>query len=497
MFINLVKLKDYTLLIILLTIFFICLLGQATAANIAATVISLKGSVVIEYPDGKSVNLKKGDEVIEHAVIKSSKSSFAKLLFIDKSTMNIGPGSSIEVAMFVKNKPGVIKLMGGEIRSKVTKNYMNINNKNRSKLLIRTPTAAMGVRGTDFIVSVEKNISSFKVIEGTIVVTPLKNINAQMGDKLVSFLDNKLNSNKSVKVTANNMTTVTTTSKPQVIPLSNEDFLSASEKIIDNDKSDNQKEDNNDKIIESKPVDEPSKSKDSSTSVQQEKKIVKPEGGSVVEINDKKSVTIDTKFADSVLPEDLLKSEGVTKDALNISPSSKGDKTTVKINFVDLSSTKSNSPEAVVTTVDKISITKVEKTQTNTVKQENTKTDKSEVQKSRAPASVNQKPSQLAPPKLKNNINLFENYGLKTGVASRGGSGQSGDIIKDINNSIDKLPNVRVSDTSKNKEKIADKIKKTNNKVRPLDKNKSRVKIDFKIKNPPTDSKNKSKQVKR
>ena len=72
-----------------------------------------------------------------------------------------------------------------------------------------------------------------------------------------------------------------------------------------------------------------------------------------------------------------------------------------------------------------------------------------------------------------------------------------GQVIKDINNSIDKLPTVRVSDTSKNKEKIADKIKNPNDKIRPLDKNKSRVKIDFKIKNPPSNNKDQSQQVKR
>ncbi|MBT6326205.1 MAG: hypothetical protein HOJ35_09555, partial [Bdellovibrionales bacterium] len=299
MLVKLLKLRECLILPLLLSIVFVCLSSQATAANIAAKVISLRGKIVVAYPDGKTVNLKKGDDVIEHAIIKSSKASFAKLLFIDKSTMNIGPSSSVEIAMFVKNKPGLIKLMGGEIRSKVTKNYMDIKSQNRSKLLIKTPTAAMGVRGTDFIVSVENNKSSFKVLEGTIVVIPLKNLATQISidDKLINNLDKKLNSNSSVKVTANNMTTVTTNSKPKVIPLSNEDFLSASEKIMDADQSGNQKEDENDKSIESKPVKESPKSKDSSASIKKEKTIVKPLESSVVEINDKESVTIDTKFA--------------------------------------------------------------------------------------------------------------------------------------------------------------------------------------------------------
>lgn len=474
MFIKLLKLKDHFVLLLLLSIVFICLLSQATAANIAAKVISLRGKVLVEYPDGKTFNLKKGDDVIEHAVIKSSKSSFAKLLFIDKSTMNVGPSSTVEIAMFVKNKPGLIKLMGGEIRSKVTKNYMNINNKNRSKLLIKTPTAAMGVRGTDFIVSVVNNKSSFKVLEGIVLVTPLKNIGSVLDSNILGYLDKKLNSKSSVKVTANNMTTVTTSSKPQVIPLSNEDFLSASEKIIDTKQSGNEKEDSNEKVLDSKPVKDNSKQKDSSPSVKQENTSIKPSG------NDKNSVTIDSKFAGSVLPDDLLKSEGVTKDALNISPSSTGGKTKVKINFVDLNKTKSNLTEVVVKPIDKPNITKTEASKTN--KKENSIV-------KRAPASVDQKPSKVAPPKMNSNINLFENYGLKTGVTSRGGSGQSGDIIKDINNSIDKLPNVRVSDTSKNKEKIANNIKNPSGITRPLDKNKSRVKINFKIKNPPSEKK--------
>ena len=54
------------------------------------------------------------------------------------------------VASFTKKKAGILNLIKGKLRSKVTKDYMNMSDKEKSKLFIVTKTAAMGVRGTEF-----------------------------------------------------------------------------------------------------------------------------------------------------------------------------------------------------------------------------------------------------------------------------------------------------------------------------------------------------------
>ncbi len=87
------------------------------------------------------------------AVIKTSKKSFVKLIFIDKSQMNLGPESEIKIKAFPRKKAGIVNLIKGQLRAKVSKDYLEIKGKEKDKLYIRTQSAAMGVRGTDFQVN--------------------------------------------------------------------------------------------------------------------------------------------------------------------------------------------------------------------------------------------------------------------------------------------------------------------------------------------------------
>lgn len=129
--------------------------GTSVLANSGvAKAIILKGKVVAVNPTTKeTVSLKKGSWVNEGFVVKTEPKSFVKFLFIDKSQMNLGPKSEMEISKFPRKKAGIITLMKGSLRSKVTKNYLDNKDKDKSKLFIKTKTAAMGVRGTDFMVT--------------------------------------------------------------------------------------------------------------------------------------------------------------------------------------------------------------------------------------------------------------------------------------------------------------------------------------------------------
>lgn len=135
-----------------------------------AKVIVLRGKVKTKNADGKVYALKKNDWLKEGAVIQTAKRSFAKLLFIDKSQMSLGPKSQIKITSFPKSKAGIISLMKGQLRAKVSKDYMNMKGKNKSKLFIKTKTAAMGVRGTDFQVNynVASQSTSLVTFEGAV-----------------------------------------------------------------------------------------------------------------------------------------------------------------------------------------------------------------------------------------------------------------------------------------------------------------------------------------
>lgn len=123
------------------------------APDKVAKVIIIRGKVEAQTGPSDVKELKQGMWLSEGTVVKTSPKSFVKLLFIDKSQMNLGPESQMKITAFPKKEAGIITLMQGQLRSKVTKDYMGIQNKDQSKLFIKTKTAAMGVIGTDFQVN--------------------------------------------------------------------------------------------------------------------------------------------------------------------------------------------------------------------------------------------------------------------------------------------------------------------------------------------------------
>lgn len=126
---------------------------NAIAADNVAKVVIMRGMVKAKFADGTIIDVKAEQSLPEGATLQTSDKSFVKLLFIDKSQMNLGPNSQMIINAFPKKEAGIITLVKGQIRSQVTKDYMENEDKDKSKLYIKTKTAAMGIRGTDFQVN--------------------------------------------------------------------------------------------------------------------------------------------------------------------------------------------------------------------------------------------------------------------------------------------------------------------------------------------------------
>jgi len=103
--------------------------------------------------NGKSVPVRVGDPIYIGDIAKTPAKSFVKLVFIDKSQMNVGPKSEMKIEQFSREDSGIIDLIKGYIRSEVTKDYMQMQNRNKTKLFIKTQNVVMGVRGTEFEIS--------------------------------------------------------------------------------------------------------------------------------------------------------------------------------------------------------------------------------------------------------------------------------------------------------------------------------------------------------
>jgi len=138
---------------------------------------------------GKTTKLKVDDWVENGAVVKTAERSFVKLVFIDKSQMNVGPNSEMKIESFSGKDSGVIDLVKGKIRSQVTKDYLQIKDKDKSKLFIKTQNAVMGVRGTDFMISTNGTNTSTILFEGEIVFNKLDHRGSLSSEKLEEIVD--------------------------------------------------------------------------------------------------------------------------------------------------------------------------------------------------------------------------------------------------------------------------------------------------------------------
>lgn len=153
-----------------------------------AIVKLVRGNATFLSPDGEQGKITKGIWVKEGAVIKTEARSFVRLNFIDKSSMNVGPKSELKIEKFSKSEAGVINVLTGKIRSKVTKDYLKMD-KDKSKLFVKSRNAVMGVRGTDFLFSANKKSGTSTAIlfEGAIVFNKLeKGANSNDLESIVS-----------------------------------------------------------------------------------------------------------------------------------------------------------------------------------------------------------------------------------------------------------------------------------------------------------------------
>lgn len=150
---------------------FVVLSSLIAFPSFAATVATaklVKGTVEVIH-NNKKIVLKQEDGVEEGATIKTANKSFVKLIFIDKSQMNVGPGSEMKIEKFSGKDSGVIDMVKGTLRSQVSKDYLQQTDKDKSKMFIKTSNAVMGVRGTDFMVTTQNNQTTTVLFEGGVV----------------------------------------------------------------------------------------------------------------------------------------------------------------------------------------------------------------------------------------------------------------------------------------------------------------------------------------
>jgi hypothetical protein len=162
----------------------LCLLGfafisfnMASAAErpIVATVLRIRGTVTKLLPGAlEASEVLVDDKFPKDTSIVTGPKSFIKIKFVDNSELNMGPESKIVISEMAVDSPGIISLLKGRIRTAVQKTSDPIK-KDKNKFYIRTRTAAMGVRGTDFqtIYNPDNHVTSLLTYKGAVAMAKI------------------------------------------------------------------------------------------------------------------------------------------------------------------------------------------------------------------------------------------------------------------------------------------------------------------------------------
>jgi hypothetical protein len=142
-----------------------------------ATVTLVKGDVTKLIPhstQGTVVN--KGDQLPIDTSIRTGEKSLVKLNLNDGSTMNLGPNSKIILSNLSNKDPSMINLLTGMIKAEVNKKGTEEKKEGDIKMLVKSRTAVMGVRGTKFQSTFNpvNNNTSLVTVEGEVAMAKIK-----------------------------------------------------------------------------------------------------------------------------------------------------------------------------------------------------------------------------------------------------------------------------------------------------------------------------------
>jgi FecR-like protein len=135
--------------IILLIIF----ISASLLANDVATITGLNGNAFVER-DGQEVELNLGDKLQEKDVVLTKDKTKVQIIFKDETIITIGKNSTFAINeyLFEENQEPVAKfgMLSGAMRAITGK----IGKVAPDKFTVKTKTATMGIRGTNFSVLV-------------------------------------------------------------------------------------------------------------------------------------------------------------------------------------------------------------------------------------------------------------------------------------------------------------------------------------------------------
>lgn len=157
--------KITSLKLFILINFIIC----GSAFSDEAQVILLRGKAYYKPQGKRAILLERGNIIKKNGLLFTEEKSFLRIRFKDNSTLNLGPESTMAMSHETNSKPKLMELIRGKIRGVINPKDQPQKGYNH-KMIIKTRSASIGVRGTDFLVVYnEKNhITSNITLKGEV-----------------------------------------------------------------------------------------------------------------------------------------------------------------------------------------------------------------------------------------------------------------------------------------------------------------------------------------
>lgn len=154
-----------------------CSSAWAQGAESVGQVSLLIGGARLVHKDGKTVALRQGAGIAVGDRIETAANGHVHVRFIDNAAVSVRPESVLEVQAY---RYDAANPQSNEVRLKVAQGIGRsisgaATDADKTRFRLNTPIAAIGVRGTDFIVQASADQVRATVASGAIVMSPLGN----------------------------------------------------------------------------------------------------------------------------------------------------------------------------------------------------------------------------------------------------------------------------------------------------------------------------------
>jgi hypothetical protein len=144
-------------------------LPQAASAAGIATVVDVVNEGYRTPPGAEEVNAKTADELVQNEALRTEQESTIQVKFVDGSELSVEQSSEMVLSDYVFDgsaSSGLINLNNGLF-------HFTSNGQNDQGVKLRTPVATIGVRGTEFLVHVDRDEATIiDILAGAVEATP-------------------------------------------------------------------------------------------------------------------------------------------------------------------------------------------------------------------------------------------------------------------------------------------------------------------------------------